>query len=294
MRKRAVIIQALRCFFIDRGYLEVDTPIRLPALAPEAHIEPEPAGDWFLQTSPELCMKRLLAAGNPKLFQICKCFRKGERGRTHLGEFTMLEWYRADSDYHDLMADCEQLFQFIGERLGHGNMLEYKGCRIALPPPWQCLAVSDAFDSYAPLSVEEAIARDLFDEMLVTHIEPQLGRNQPVFLCDYPAVMASLSAISKNNPRVAERFELYVNGLELANGFTELIDPEEQRCRFEQERRIIEGMGRLPGPMPEPFLGALADMPPAAGIALGVDRLAMVFTDAARIDEVIPFRPEEL
>jgi len=134
LRLRAVLIQALRTFFIDRGYLEVETPIRIPAPAPEAHIVPLTSEDWFLQTSPELCMKRLLAAGIPKIFQICKCFRKGERGDRHLPEFTMLEWYAAKSDYRDLMADCEALLRHLAAAMGKAGMLEWQGRRIDLAP----------------------------------------------------------------------------------------------------------------------------------------------------------------
>ena len=294
LRLRAVLIQALRTFFIDRGYLEVETPLRIPAPAPEAHILPLTSEGWFLQTSPELCMKRLLAAGIPKLFQLCKCFRKGERGDRHLPEFTMLEWYAAQSDYRDLMADCEALLRHLAAAMGKGGVLEWQGCRIDLGPEWERITVAEAFRRYAPCTVEEALARDQFDEMLVEHVEPHLGITTPTFLCDYPAALGALARLSPTDPTVAERFELYVAGLELANGFSELVDPVEQRDRFVAEQESIRGLGRDPGPMPEPFLEALEAIPPAAGIALGVDRLVMLFAGAERIDQVVAFMPEGL
>ncbi|MBU2539025.1 MAG: EF-P lysine aminoacylase GenX [Proteobacteria bacterium] len=291
---RAVLIQALRAFFIDRGYLEVETPIRIPAPAPEAHIVPMISEDWFLQTSPELCMKRLLAAGIPRIFQLCKCFRKAERGDRHLPEFTMLEWYAAGSDYRGLMADCEALLRHLAEATGKGGVLEWQGHKIDLSPVWERLTVAEAFQRYAPCTVEEALAQDRFDEVLVEYVEPHLGNATPTFLCDYPAALGALARLSPTDPSVAERFELYVTGLELANGFSELVDPVEQRIRFLAEQDTIRLLGRDPGPMPDKFLDALEAMPSAAGIALGVDRLVMLFADAERIDQVVAFTPEFL
>ena len=291
---RAVLIQALRAFFIDRGYLEVETPLRIPAPAPEAHIVPLISEGWFLQTSPELCMKRLLAAGIPKIFQLCKCFRKGERGDRHLPEFTMLEWYGAGSDYRDLMKDCEALLRYLAAAMGKDGVLEWQGRRIELAPEWERITVAEAFQRYAPCTVEEALRKDTFDEMLVEHVEPHLGMATPTFLCDYPATLGALARLSPNDSAVAERFELYVAGLELANGFSELVDSVEQRARFLAEQKSIRMQGRDCGPLPEVFLDALETMPPAAGIALGVDRLVMLFTGANNIDQVVAFTPEGL
>ncbi|MDH3885407.1 MAG: EF-P lysine aminoacylase GenX, partial [Desulfobacterales bacterium] len=142
---RAQIIQTIRRFFIGNGYLEIETPIRIPAPAPEAHIEAVESGDWFLQTSPELCMKRLLAAGFPRIFQICKCFRHGERGRLHLPEMTMLEWYRIDTNYEDIMDECEALIASVARKIGSEDILTYQGKEIELTPPWPRISVSDAF-----------------------------------------------------------------------------------------------------------------------------------------------------
>ena len=256
---RARIIQAVRRFFIQRQYLEVDTPIRIPAPAPEAHIDAVAAGDWFLQTSPELCMKQLLAAGFPKIFQICKCFRNKERGRHHLPELTMLEWYSAGGAYTDLMDDCQELIGWVAEQTTGGNTLSYKGQAIRLDPPWPRLSVHDAFRRYASVGIEEALAR-----------------------------------LKPGNPQVAERCELYIAGLELCNGFSELTEPLEQRKRFEAEQETRRLNHKPVYPMPLNFLTALNDMPEACGNARGIDRLVMLFADTGKIDDVVAFAPEEL
>jgi len=295
LRKRAVLIQAIRQFFIDRDYLEVDTPLRLPVLIPEAHNEPLVSGDHFLQTSPEICMKRLLAeAGCRKIFQLCKCFRSKERGDRHLPEFTMLEWYRAGCDYISLMDECEDLFIEVARASGHRGSVSYKGNNINLDKPWERLSVSDAFMQYAPVSMRQALEQNSFDELLCRYIEPQLGIKNPVFLHDYPVELGALARGKKENPSLAERFEIYIAGLELANGFSELTDAREQRRRFEAERDHIRRQGRPAGKMPEKFLAALTDMPESAGIALGVDRLATIFCNAEAIDGAVSFIPEDL
>jgi len=290
LHERAALIQAVRSFFIMQGFLEVETPIRIPAPAPEAHIEPEPAGEWYLQTSPELCMKRLLAAGCSRIFQICKCFRRHERGHLHLPEMTMLEWYRAGADYHDLMHDCEGLFA----ALAADRQIMVDGKPIPLAPPWPRLTLAEAFQRSAPITLQQSLTDDCFEETLVRDIEPRLGLETPVFLCDYPASLASLARLHPDNPAVAQRFELYVNGVELANGFSELTNAPEQRRRFQLDQEAIVGLGRRPGPMPEPFLADLSRMPAAAGIAMGIDRLVMLFGGVSTIDQVVTFTPEEL
>jgi elongation factor P--(R)-beta-lysine ligase len=291
---RARVIQALRRFFIDRDYLEVETPHLIPAPAPETHIEAVPAGDGFLHTSPELCMKRLLAAGYPRLFQICQAFRQGERGGRHLPEFTLLEWYRTGVDYRALMAECEEMIRFVSEELGRGTRMRYQGEEILLEGPWERLAVRDAFARYASVSMEEAFRSDLFDEVLVTRIEPHLGHPRPTFLYDYPSELAALARTRKDDPSVAERFELYMAHLEIANAFSELIDPEEQSARFEREWAERARMGKTAYPLPQKFLEDLHHMPACAGIALGVDRLVMLFADEVDIGRVVTFAPEEL
>ncbi|MFW8601360.1 EF-P lysine aminoacylase EpmA [Desulfobacterota bacterium M19] len=290
LRERARVLQAVRSFFIDREYLEVETPIRIPAPIPEAWIEVEAAGDWFLQTSPEICMKRLLSAGLPRIFQICKCFRRHERGSRHLPEMTMLEWYTAHADYHDLMRDCEELLNVVLSPRLPG----FDGSMIDLSPPWPRLSLSEAFKRYASISLHTALAADSFDEVLSCEVEPRLGLRQPVFIIDYPASLASLAALHPDNPALAQRFELYISGMELANGFTELNDAREQRLRFRHEQELIRARGRELAPMPEPFLTDLSHMPPAAGIAMGLDRLLMISRGICCIDEVTAFTPEEL
>ena len=178
---RARIIDAVRRFFIAEGYLEVETPVRIPAPAPEANIDAQVSGNWFLQTSPELCMKQLLAAGYDKIFQICKCFRKQERGRKHLPELTMLEWYSSGQNYLDLMDQCEQLIHFLLTELDFGESLVYQGKKIDLKTPWKRLSVTRAFSTYASMTINEALNCNCFDETLVGQIEPRMGAN-PIFL----------------------------------------------------------------------------------------------------------------
>lgn len=291
---RSRIIQLVRDFFTGRGFLEIETPLRIPAPAPETYINPHPSGNWYLQTSPELCMKRMLSAGYPKIFQICKCFRREERGKRHLEEFTMLEWYEAGANYKNLMDCCEDLFRFIGAALGTGDGIRYNGCLIDISPPWERLSVVDAFTRFASISVDKAMEADRFDETIAFEIEPRLGTGAPVFLYDYPAGTCPLAAPRPGNANLGQRFELYINGLELCNGFTELTDPDEQRRRFSEELNRRKKAGHNLSPMPEKFLSDLALMPPAAGNALGLDRLIMLFADVKSIDEVVAFTPEEL
>jgi lysyl-tRNA synthetase class 2 len=294
LRRRTEVLHSARCFFRERGYLEVETPVRVPVPLPELHIEPVASEDWVLQPSPEICMKRLLAAGCEKIFQVCKCFRKAERGRRHLPEMTMLEWYAVREDYNDLMATTEQLIRHIADGLGMAGVISYQGQRIDLTPPWERLTVAEAFARRAGISAAGAAAEGRFDEIMALDIEPHLGKARPVFLTDYPAEKASLARLKPTNSSVAERFELYIGGLELCNGFSELNDPAEQRRRFEAEQRVMQAAGKRVFPLPEKFLDALARMPPCAGNAFGIDRLVMLFCDAGSIDEVVAFTEEEL
>jgi len=291
---RARLLEAIRRFFAENAYLEVETPVRIPSPAPETHIDALSSEAWYLQTSPELCMKRLLAAGYERVFQICKCFRRNERGRRHLPEMTMLEWYTAGVDYQHMMAQCQALMDAIVRHLGMGRFLNYQGHAIDLEPPWTRLSVAQAFARHGALSMEEALAADRFDEIMGLQIEPCLGWEHPVILYDYPAACGALARLKANQPEVAERFELYIGGLELCNAFSELTDPLEQRQRFEAELARRRAAGKAVYPMPEHFLASLPSMPPAAGNALGVDRLMMLLADTREIDEVVAFVPEEL
>jgi lysyl-tRNA synthetase class 2 len=291
---RSRIIQALRDFFLARGYLETETPLLIPAPAPELHIDAIQAGHLFLHTSPELCMKRLLAAGYERIFQICRCFREGERGSSHLPEFTLLEWYRAGTDYQGLMDECEEMLLHLSTTLGFGETIRYQGKEINLSRPWPRLKVKDAFMQYACVALEDVLATGSFDETMVTQVEPCLGLPKPTFLCDYPSSLAALARTKQKEPESAERFELYIAGFELANAFSELTDVREQKRRFELEREGRQRLGKKIYPMPDKFLEALPFMPESAGIALGVDRLVMLFCDQKEIDRVVSFTPEEL
>ena len=294
LQKRATILQSIRTFFIEEGYLEVETPCRIPTPAPEAHLNAIPSGSWFLQPSPELCMKRMMAAGYQKIFQLCRCWRERERGNQHLPEFTLLEWYRAGVDYYSLMEECEALIQYVSTVIGLGQKIFFHGQEINLSGPWQRVSVKEAFHRYTQTSLSEALKRDRFDERVVQDIEPRLGIGKPMFMYDYPAQRGALARLKQGDPSVAERFELYIGGLELANGFSELIDSEEQRKRFHLENENRRSLGKSNYSIPDKFLEELESMPPSAGIALGVDRLVMVFVDAKTIDEVVAFTPEEL
>ncbi len=294
LRKRAQILQEIRKSFVNRGYLEVETPYRIPAPAPESHIDAVVSGSWFLHPSPELCMKRMIAAGFGKIFQICRCWREGERGRQHLPEFTLLEWYCSNGDYRGLMEECEELIQTVASAIGLGQKITYHDQPIDLAKPWERISVKEAFERYSQIPMTEAVEDNLFDEIMVRDIEPRLGIGNPTFIYDYPAARRAMARLKPTDQTLAERFELYMGGLELANAFSELIDPAEQRRHFLRENVDRRASGKPTYPMPEKFLEELGHMPPSAGIALGVDRLAMVFLNAAVIDEVVAFTPEEL
>jgi lysyl-tRNA synthetase class 2 len=294
LKLRAEIIAAIRRFFDDNGFLEVETPIRTLSPAPEAHIDAQPAGRWYLQTSPELYMKRLMASGYQRIYQICRCFRRMERGKRHLPELTLLEWYVTPGDYKKMMSQTMALIRYVSDSVNQRQHLFYQGNSIDLASSWDRLSVKSAFDNFGSLAMEAALKARRFDEIMGTEIEPKLGFKRPVFLFDYPAQAGALARLKKNDPTVAERFELYIAGLELCNGFSELIDAKEQRRRFEMELDLRKKSGKSFYPMPEKFLEVLSQMPATCGNALGVDRLTMLFCDADEIDEVVAFTPEEL
>ena len=283
---------AIRLYFADNGYLEVETPNRIPAPAPEAHIDVEPSGSWFLHASPELCMKRLLSQGFERIYQCCKCYRKGERGRLHLPEMTMLEWYSAGSDYLNMMQQCEDLILFAARSIGHAKGIHYQEQWIDFTSPWDRMTVDQAFGSFAPVSPETAVRKGQFDEIIGCEIAPRLGWIKPVFLYDYPAALGSLARLKPEDRTLAERFELYIAGIEICNAFSELTDPIEQRKRFQAETALRRLSGKTVYPLAESFLQALMTMPESAGNALGIDRLIMLFADTADIDAVVTFTPE--
>jgi lysyl-tRNA synthetase class 2 len=192
------------------------------------------------------------------------------------------------------MEECEALIPRVASTLGLREMLRFRGQTIELSPPWERISVEDAFQRYAHIPMKKALAEHRFDEIMVEEIEPHLGRSKPAFLYDYPGERAALARLKKEDPSLAERFELYIGGLELANAFSELIDAKEQRNRFLSEQAHRRSLSKRSYPLPEKFLEELESMPPAAGIALGVDRLVMVLLDGDTIDDVVAFTPEEL
>jgi len=239
-------------------------------------------------------MKRLLCAGHNKIFQICKCFRNNERGKKHLPEMTMLEWYRTKSTYLDLMNQCEALIKFTAKAICCNNILHYQGNNIDISKLWEKITVAEAFNKYTSISMQDAINNGTFDEIMGFEIEPNLGLNTPVFIYDYPAEKGALARLKPSDKSLAERFELYISGMELCNAFTELTDPIEQRTRFEKELSLMKSENKNLYPMPEKFLKALEFMPNAAGIALGIDRLVMIFANVDSIDQITAFTPENL
>jgi lysyl-tRNA synthetase class 2 len=290
--RRALIFDLTRKFFKDRGYLEVDTPIRCSAIAPEEFIFPEKSGDWFLAASPELHMKRLLAASYDKIFQISRCFRKGERGKLHNPEFTMIEWYAAGSDYMGVMQETQELVYYIAQNLKTGPKLHYQGKDIDISVPWPKMTVRNALKKYAGWDPVSDFDGERFDDDVTFKVIPNVAETKPCILYDYPRQVASLARLKRNNHAVAERAECFIGGLELANAYSELIDAEEQRKRFSEDIKKIKETQNRVMPMPEMFIDAVKDMKPTGGIALGMDRLVMLFCDAASIDEVLAFPSE--
>jgi len=254
------------------------------------HIDAEPSGDHYLRTSPELHMKRLLAAGYDKVYQIGACFRRGERGRLHNPEYTMLEWYRADAGYIDVLADAKALIAFVMNEVRRSTTLVYGGTTIEVMPVWERMTVEDAYLMHAGWNPVTKFDADRFDLDFVEKVEPKFPVDRPTILMDYPAEAAALSRRKPGKPEVAERWELFIGGVELANAFGELTDPVEQRRRFEECARKRQQMGKAVYPLDEEFLAALDEgLPRCAGVAMGIDRLVMLLTDSESIDAVRAF-----
>ncbi len=320
---RAAAARAVRTYFEQQDFAEVETPALQISPGMEPHLQAfatgmrrpgRPAPDiMYLHSSPEFAMKKLLAAGVPRMFQLARTFRNGERSPTHHPEFTMLEWYRAGADLDALMTDCENLLRAAARAAGVSN-LRWGGASADPEQRFERLSVAAAFardagidilatapDPAAPsLDFLAAAARplgiaprvgdrweDLFFRIFLEHIEPKLGIGRPTLLYDYPLGMAALARVKPGDPRVAERFELYVCGLELANAFGELTDVAEQRRRFERDQALKQALYGERYPIDEEFLAALAIMPPASGIALGFDRLVMLLAGAEHIEDVL-------
>ncbi len=288
---RARLLASIRSFFSSRGFLEVETPVRVHTPALELHIDAEPSGSAWLRTSPELHMKRLLAAGYERLFQIGPCFRAGERGRLHHPEYTMLEWYRAASDNHAILADARALMcQAVQDVLGGGVIPAASG-PVTVDGEWAEWTVSEAFSRLAGWDPVVHFDADRFDLDLMRRVEPAMPADRPCVLSGYPAAAAALARLDPADPRVAERWELYAGGVELANAYTELTDAAEQEARFRACAEARRKLGKPVYPVDEDFLKALrAGMPPCGGVALGVDRLAMLLAGADSLDAVMAFR----
>jgi lysyl-tRNA synthetase class 2 len=317
---RSAVTKAIRAWFDEQGFAEVETGILQVSPGNETHLHAprtELAGAGgeratrYLRTSPEFACKKLLAAGEAKIFELARVFRDRERGDLHLPEFTMLEWYRANATYDAVMADSVVIIAHAAQATGIGRF-SFRG-RIADPfAEPELLTVAAAFERFAGIDLlatidagagdRAALAAaaseqvritdddtwsDIFSKVLVEHVEPNLGQGRLTVLFEYPAPEAALARAKASDPRVAERFEIYACGVELANGFGELTDAREQRHRFtlamdEKQRRYGERY-----PLDEDFLDAVAKMPEASGVALGFDRLVMLASGALRIDQVV-------
>lgn len=314
------MIRALRAWFAEQGFVEVETAILQVSPGNETHLHAPrtelvgPDGGRmtrYLRTSPEFACKKLLAAGEAKIFEFARVFRDRERGELHLPEFTMLEWYRAESAYDAIMADTVVVIAHAAQATGIGRF-SFRGrtCDPFAEP--ELLTVAAAFERFAGVDLlatieggegnrsalaaaaagkvrlsEDDTWSDIFSKLLVEHVEPRLGQGRLTILFEYPAPEAALARAKASDPRVAERFEVYACGVELANGFGELTDTDEQRRRFgqamdEKARRYGERY-----PLDEEFLTAVAAMPEASGVALGFDRLVMLASGALRIDQVV-------
>lgn len=311
------MLQALRRYFADEGFVEVETPARVFSPGQEVHLEAVATeGGRFLITSPEYHMKRLVAAGAPRIYQVARAFRAGERGPHHQPEFSLIEWYRAREPLSAIARDCEALVRAAATALGGFPVLDLPAApgrpaaTLRLDDPFERTTVQALFARYAGIELQgdesaEALTAkaaaagvevgsatawdDIFFQIFLDRIEPEIGRIRPTFVFDWPAPLAALARRKHEDGRLADRFELYAGGLELANAFGELIDPVEQRARFVAEAAVRKERGKTVYPLDEKLLAALAYMPPTSGVALGLDRLMMLALGAGEIDEVIAF-----
>ncbi|TAK73716.1 MAG: elongation factor P--(R)-beta-lysine ligase [Gammaproteobacteria bacterium] len=304
LRIRAQVLKTIRDFFAARGVMEVETPLMCHTSVTDPFIQSIPVlfqahpqeqeQRYYLQTSPEYAMKRLLAANSGAIYQITKAFRQGEIGRFHNPEFTMLEWYRPQYHHHDLMDEMDELLQLIlnmpaAERKSYAEVFQLF---LHFDPHAASLEELAACAKQQGVVVAENVTdRDTWLQLLMSYcIEPQLGHDRPYFIYDFPASQAALARIQPGNPPVASRFEVYVQGIELANGFHELLDAKEQRKRFEHNLRERQQLGLTELLIDEYFLAALAHgLPDCAGVALGIDRLMMLVMQRQTIKEVVSF-----
>ena len=301
LRRRALIIARIRAFFDARGVLEVDTPLLCPTSATDPHLDSIPASPladdsrWFLQTSPEFAMKRLLAAGSGPIYQLGKAFRRAEQGPRHNPEFTMLEWYRPGFGVEELIVEVAALVaELLGSRPVRTDTYAALFLRATGADPHEAelpelRAVAAAHADFQP---DDWGRDELLDFLFCTVVEPGLGRDCFQFVRDFPATKASLArtVVDAAGRTVADRFELFVDGVELANGYNELGDPEELRRRMEADNSARAAAGLVSIPPDERLLAALASgLPPCSGVALGVDRLLMLALGFDRIEQVIAF-----
>jgi lysyl-tRNA synthetase class 2 len=292
---------AVRAFFDSRDFLEVETPVVVPSPGLDLHLSAFMVlqGDGreprWLSTSPELQMKRLLAAGFDRIYQLAPCFRRGEVGSLHSPQFTMLEWYRTPGGMDDVIGDTEQLVASVT-----GGEVRLEGRRVALSPPFERLSVTEAFERYADWPAQQTLDAattdpDAFFRTLVERVEPAIARlEHAVWLVDYPASQASLARLKPGDPRFAERFELYVAGVELCNGFGELVDPVEQRRRFAQQQAERAERGLPVYPVDERFIEALGQLGPTGGNALGFDRLVALACGTTDIGPTLAIADDDL
>lgn len=298
---REKVIDTIRSFFKDQGFHEVFTPIMIPIPSIEPNLEVFKTQlrtsrgvkrDGYLIMSPEFSIKKLLAAGIGNCFEITKCFRNEEEiSRLHSPEFTMLEWYRVEADYMDVMQDFENLFsKIIGK-----DKLNYQGVTYDLSLPWPKISVADAFQKFARKDVLKVTDEDFY-KTFFNEIEPRLAESRkPFFIYDYPISQASLSRPKKEDPRFAERFEVFLAGVELGNCFSELTDAKVQKMRFEEDKRLRQAQGKTDYPIDEDLIDALeSGLPAVSGIAVGVDRLIMLAADAPTVSDTIFFPDNEL
>jgi lysyl-tRNA synthetase class 2 len=315
---RLDIIRSVREFFWNKGFVEGDTPIAVRLASMEPYLSPveikihDPVGKeypFYLHTSPEFALKKLLAAGFPRVFEISKCFRDFEEfGNTHNTEFTMLEWYRAPGEMSDFMDDTEEMFKSIGEKYQISN-IKYQRNEVDLNVQWDRKTMKQIWEEYVGVNLDDYLTvdslrglvekkgynpegleayEDLFFKIFLNEIEPFLGLKKPIFVYNYPASMCSLSRVCSDDSRYAERSELYIAALEVANGFGELGDAAEQKSLLEEDRALKIKLGKPSWPVDQDFIAALkSGFPNASGIALGIDRMVMLFTGAHSIDEVI-------
>jgi len=289
LARRAELKRLMRAFFDEHGFLEVETPVRIAAPAPEEYIDCIPCDGKFLRPSPELEMKLLLGAGYEKIYQFGPCFRAGEHGWKHREEFTMLEYYIAGCDYDTLRDFTAELLRRTLTAANNGDpVLRFRGEALDIAAAPEVISVAEAFRRFTDVSMEEADRSDRFDELMVTRIEPELGRGRLSFLTDYPASRASLARLKPGSPAVAERWELYLAGVELANAYSELTDGAEQLARFAAARDFRRQRGALAYHRPAAFEAMLAAgrLPRCTGSALGFDRLAMILCDAEDLGAV--------